>query len=59
VLSGWVLYLIEEIKNKISLNEVLYDGENVYLREKKLKEVTNEYSKKYTYELGELASPST
>ena len=39
--------MMEEIKNKINENGIIYEGENAWLREKKLREVTNEYAKKY------------
>lgn len=32
---------------------VIYEGDNGHMREKKLREVTNEYTKKYNHELGE------
>lgn len=47
ILSTWVLLIIEEIKVKINDSSIIYEGENIWLREKKLREVTNEYSKKY------------
>ena len=50
--TAWLLVLMEEIKGKINNNGIIYEGENAWLREKKLREVTNEYSKKYKHELG-------
>ena len=38
---------MDEIKKKINSNGITYEGENAWLREKKLREVTNEYLKKY------------
>lgn len=49
--SAWVLTLMDEIKSKINENGVSYDGDNGWLREKKLREVINEYTKKYQTEL--------
>lgn len=39
---------MDEIKAKINEGGIIYEGENIYVREKKLREVTNEYTKKYT-----------
>jgi hypothetical protein len=47
---------MDEIKRKINENGIVYDGENVWLREKKLREVTNEYTKKYNQELTDLSN---
>lgn len=44
---------MDEIKSKINEGGVIYEGENGFSRERKLREVTNEYTKKYTQELGE------
>lgn len=41
ILSSWVLSLMVEIKGQINDNKILYEGENGWLREKKLREVTN------------------
>lgn len=38
---------MDEIKKKIDEGSVVYEGQNGYMREKKLREVTNEYTKKY------------
>lgn len=46
---------MDEIKKKINENGILYD-ENAWLREKKLREVTNEYTKKYNQELIDLSN---
>lgn len=44
---------MDEIKIKINENGIVYEGENAWLRERKLREVTNEYAKKYKQELPE------
>ena len=48
--------ILREVNDKIDKKSIIYEGENVWLREKKLKEVANEYSKKYIAELGENVS---
>lgn len=48
-LAGWVLFFMDEIKNKINEGSVIYERDNGYIREKKLREVTNEYTKKYSH----------
>lgn len=47
---------MEEIRKKINENGIVYEGDNVWLREKKLRQVTNEYNKKYTIDLTELSN---
>lgn len=47
---------MEEIRKKINDNGIVYDGDNMWLREKKLREVTNEYNKKYTIDLTDLSN---
>lgn len=47
--TAWLLLLMEEIRAKINNQGIIYEGENAWLREKKLREVTNEYSKKYKH----------
>lgn len=44
---------MDEIKSKINEGSVVYEGENGLIREKKLREVTNQYTKKYTQQLGD------
>ena len=44
--------LLSDIKYKIDNKEVLYDGDNALIRQKKLREVRDEYQKKYKAELG-------
>lgn len=56
ILSSWVLLVMSEIKKKISQNGIIYEGENSMLREKKLRQVTNEYTKKYNIELTDLSN---
>lgn len=50
--TAWLLTMMDEIKAQISSNGIIYQGQNAWLREKKLKEVANEYQKKYKHELG-------
>jgi hypothetical protein len=50
-LSRWLMELLGEIQQKIERREIVYEGENAPLREQKLKEVRNEYEKKYKSEL--------
>ena len=49
--SEWVMTLMQEIKLKVNSNGIIYEGENNWLKEKKLREVINEYIKKYQQEL--------
>lgn len=50
-LSKWLMELLAEISEKLDRREIVYEGENAHLREQKLKEVRNEYEKKYRAEL--------
>lgn len=50
-LSKWLMELLGEINDKLERKEVVYEGENASLREQKLREVRNEYEKKYRAEL--------
>jgi hypothetical protein len=50
-LSKWLMELLGEIKVKLEKKEIIYEGDNASLREQKLKEVRNEYEKKYRSEL--------
>jgi mevalonate pyrophosphate decarboxylase len=43
--------LLAEINIKLEKKEIIYEGDNASLREQKLKEVRNEYEKKYKMEL--------
>ena len=51
--SKWLMKILKEVNDKIDNKTIIYEGDNIWLREKKLKEVANEYSKKYVAELGE------
>ena len=50
-LSKWLMELLAEINFKLEKKEIIYEGDNAGLREQKLKEVRNEYEKKYKMEL--------
>jgi hypothetical protein len=56
-LSKWLMELLGEISEKLEKKEIIYEGENAGLREQKLKEVRNEYEKKYRAELESYMRP--
>ena len=49
-MNTFLMNSLYEISERIECKGIIYDGENVWLREKKLREVTDEYTKKYSKE---------
>ena len=43
--------MMGQLQAKVNDSTIIYEGENAWLREKKLREVTKEYMKKYQNEL--------
>lgn len=52
IFKKWLSAILKTLTRQISERKVRYEGGNNENQEKKLREVTSEYVKKYTRELG-------
>lgn len=50
-LTSWLIIVLEELNRKLNQGEIVFDGENSATKAQKLREVRNEYERKYVNEL--------